>query len=316
LFSFLFNAAFLDFFLIKYFKSENMKLSPSIHKMVDSEFIKKSLMTNGSGNKKNTPKIQAPLPPLKKKMGIVKQSVPPPVPPRGSPKTTTHHSPKSAVTFNNDILMGNVSPGIGALKISKKKVYSNENLQNGTNNSKIKTHKSVLDLSQRNSSGVQNWLNINDFNISVPSIRGEQNIRIKSCDEAANTTVKNLIHNYDRLPKAYSISEFSNTRREPTYDENHVSCQVEAIKDSIGIKQGFVKEIRKSLEDQPKVSNVRGKIEINSSLGSQNFNKIRNEFAVEKLSSAKVNTSLIKLRESGADSGKLSRVIADKEYYV
>jgi hypothetical protein len=316
------------------------KISPTTKstESLESDFSRTNAYSNSATSKQNVSKIQAPLPPLKKKMGIVKQNVPPPVPPRGSPRALKHQSPKSGVTFNSDIKMGNVSPGIGTLQRPNKLMKSNNDLRDQVQLEiqKNRVYRSTADLTNNSpytrplvksmSHNVQNWLALNNFDVSLEAVG---NIKHKNSAENPKASVQNLIHSYDTLPKAKSVPEMPRTpvncppiaHKKPAFVVTSVSCREETLKDVNDIRRGFVRDTKKSLLNQPTTAtNVKPKLDIR--ISNHEFNKVRNEFtgrnptATSAKAVEKTNTKPIPLKAKNLTIPKRTSEKSDQEYYV
>jgi hypothetical protein len=287
--------------------------------------------SNSATLKQNVSKIQAPLPPLKKKMGIVKQNVPPPVPPRGSPRGFKHQSPKSGVTFNSDIKTGNVSPGIGTFERPKTLMKSNNDLRDQVQLEiqKNREHSSTADLKNYSpnarplvkslSHNVQNWLALNNFDVSIQPVRSAK----YTAAENPEASVKKLINSYDTLPKAKSVPEMPRTSvtcppevyKKPVFVVKSVSCREETLKDVNDIRRGFVRDTKKSLLNQPITTKTKQNLDIRISYND--FNKVRNEFAGKNQAATPVNTvKNINIKRISMKTAKRTSGKSDQEYYV
>lgn len=274
--------------------------------------------------------VASTLPPLKQKTGIVKSKVPPPVPPRGSPKDRRGHHHHQTNSNRAGSSPKGTPPSSGSYNYLNDKYFactqsttSRRPSQTQSINNFDKHRFTILTNEEpvpifgdrRSPSCVQDWLEINDFNISAPDQSPKRVIatassvdvivkkpiaittqflqRENSLRNSASSSVRSIVKNFSNDYKNTSIARNSNLMSTGNNKRMDFSNKIFPAKDigkSDDISNNFIQNneisprnsIRKSLDnlsinkcDPPR------KFESEEVLGRipvQNFNALKHNF--------------------------------------
>lgn len=192
--------------------------------------LPKPIVTTAPSSVQQSPQIiSQPLPPLKQKTGIIKSKVPPPVPPRGSPRVdrrTSASSYKSAgaspratpssgePNYLNDKYFDTVQPNPNNLcRLTPQKLYKKEERRSSTPRTPI--------FRERSPTCVRDWLEVNDF---AASDYDESVLKFKITEPTKCITIKAR----KPIPIQTALLQRQSSFRAFSYSsDSSVQCKVE-----------------------------------------------------------------------------------------